>query len=1600
MIAFSDRRPVTILMASVALCILGVLSWNRLPVQLLPQVVFPEIQINVIQPGAFAEQLEREAVIAVEAEVATVSGVREITTQVTGNAANITVTLEQNVDMKFALVKLQQKMNAVQASLPTGTRVTLERFDTSDFTSFLMQIDVRSTMSLDDTREVAERRVRPRLEQVDGVVNVMVGGGRRSTIEVTLDPDKLEALHIPAERIQEKINAYHRQRAYVGRVIEDQRWVDVNVEGRINDLTDLKALIIEPTTGTRLDQVATIGTSADDRTELYRVNGKSSVGLFIQKDNLSNLLAVSDATLEAVSRLNQELAPEGFDLVVGFNQAEMVRLAIDQLEQHALSGLLLSVAVLFLFLRDVRPVAILATAIPISLLVTANLMYGWNLSVNILSLCGLALAIGMLMDNGVVVLENVFRRFQRGGASREAAVAGTKEMSRSIFASTVTTVLVFLPVLFVESKARLVVRELALSVMFPLVVSLIVAMTVVPLLAGRLLAGRSMRAFGGGRILEIYRTLLKTALRHRLYTIILVAIGFTVSVLAGGLVILSRAPAPPPSRIDVYVTAPRGATLDATDALVRRVEAYIGEFPGIKEYRTNLRPEEAQISIEFAAKDNQVDPAELNRLKDRLVRLNERLTGVTVGFEPPRRTGGQSGSGDNLAGLLSTQKTLRIRGYDMVTLRQISDQLVQTLGTIPEVNRNAVRSDLRAGSPELQVRGDRERLASAGLTMASLMRLLPSTRPEGQRAATPFVTPQGEVDIRLTTLGAENRRPEDIETIRLQGGDGRPLFLREVADVRTDIGESNIVRFNQERQAQITYDFTDQTLQSQPLLERAEAQIAQLVETFRLPEGFSVEQVVPEDETTVYYWMFGIGALLIYLFLAAQFESLLSPLVILGTVPTAIIGALAALMLSGTALSLGEGAPMALLGMIVLLGIVVNNGIILIDRIASLRREDGYRWQRAVLVASQQRVRPIVMTSVTTMVGVLPLAIKQGTELELWPPFAITVFGGLAVSTFSTLIFIPALYVGLEQTSAWLKRIGPLGLVIGSAAAIAELVWLYTEYPSKLYVGLLALPVWFLHCGLLYGIQQYRMVRREKVRLSDRITGIEIRNLTKTYGLSGRFRRDWGKRKRRVVRLVEQGSLPWTQQAVVNSAIWLGAGGLMLAYAHTLITHPFWIVLVSLLTAGWVLGVREGWYAVRFLRGKPPARNRPNRLRRLIAWKWLQQKPEATFDGRSVTPIDFPRRGGLWLLMAVVAYLHFKLAIAGVTAAAAILGLIGFELYRIGRRMEDGRINPEHPAGRLIKLKRAIYTLVRNLPVIRPPKAQITALHGVSLSFGSGMFGLLGPNGAGKTTLMRILVGVLEESRGSIFINGRKLDEQREVFHGAIGYLPQGFGLYENMTAYAYLENHALLNGIYETAVRQNLIEDILNGVGLWERRNDLIRTFSGGMKQRVGIAQTLLHLPQIIVVDEPTVGLDPRERIRFRNLLGELARDRIVVFSTHIVEDIASTCHDLAVLVDGAVLYRGSPEELIRRAEGKVFEALAPEEEFDFWRQRLHVVNHSKVDGAVRFRYVVEEEDTDVTKGLMGRPTLPTLEDAYVNLLRGKLTAVELLPTETTGTP
>jgi ABC-type multidrug transport system ATPase subunit len=779
------------------------------------------------------------------------------------------------------------------------------------------------------------------------------------------------------------------------------------------------------------------------------------------------------------------------------------------------------------------------------------------------------------------------------------------------------------------------------------------------------------------------------------------------------------------------------------------------------------------------------------------------------------------------------------------------------------------------------------------------------------------------------------------------------------------------------------------------MLTAAQAQIDRFVQDMRLPQGFSIERLAGEDKQTVYYWMIAIGALLIYMLLAAQFESLSTPLVILGTVPTAIIGALITLTLSGTPLSLGEGAPMALLGLIVLLGIVVNNGIILLDRISLLQHRHGYRWQRAVIVAGQSRVRPIIMTSATTILGLFPLSLKQGTEFELWPPFAITVLGGLLISAFATLIFVPVLYVGIEQTKTWLRKIGVLGISAATILAGGMVYWYYSSYGSLFYTTIIILPVWFSFLGLIYAGQRLVSVRQEKQRLASGSLIIEVQNLTKIYGSPGRFSRQWHRQKRRWQKLVRQGILPWQRDSLTESVIWMSAIGALLIYLHGFFTNGFWITVISATTLAWLFGVREFWYRWRFINNLPvnPEIPYPAWLRMLGRWcyqvllfGWLirlvrRGKAPAPEPAETApeSPLHFRRQGTVALVLLFLGYLQLRQVTPWLVIPVLVLTLLIANFNRIARKIERGDINPEEPQGKFRKIKRGFYLITRALPFIRPPKQKVVALQSVNLTIGKGMFGLLGPNGAGKSTLMRILVGVLEQDRGSIKINGMRLDENRETFHATMGYLPQNFGLYENMTPLEYLNHHALTNGIYESENRRALIGSLIESVGLWERRNDKIKSFSGGMKQRVGIAQTLLHLPQIIVVDEPTVGLDPRERIRFRNLLSDLAKDRIVVFSTHIVEDISSTCHDVAVLNRGKLVFRGAPEEMQKQAAGMVFEVVIPDEQLTFWQTRVQVTQHSKAAGGIRMRFLADKPIAE----LQAQAVEPTLEDAYVYLLR-----------------
>jgi ABC-type multidrug transport system ATPase subunit len=729
-------------------------------------------------------------------------------------------------------------------------------------------------------------------------------------------------------------------------------------------------------------------------------------------------------------------------------------------------------------------------------------------------------------------------------------------------------------------------------------------------------------------------------------------------------------------------------------------------------------------------------------------------------------------------------------------------------------------------------------------------------------------------------------------------------------------------------------------LQSQPLLEASRAYVQAVVSEMVLPEGYSIEMIEAEEET-IYYWMMGIAALLIFMILASLFESLSAPLVILCTLPAAILGSCWALILSGTGLTSQE-APMALLGLIVLSGIAVNNGIVLIDAIETLRRR-GFRRERAVLAASRSRVRPVLMTSATTILGMLPLALIFGGDYEIWPPFAIVVIGGLAVSTVSTLVFIPVVYMGIDQTKAWLADIGWFGIVLGTAAAAGLTHWVNDYYQSLFWTCLLALPAWMLCMGTVWIVQRIYRARMASLIEIGNIEHLEIRNLTKIYGAPGQFKREWDRFKRRDERLSERGQVVVDKKAIKDSLWWKLPLLALLIYLETYFEQGSWIFLTGLALWGLVHHLVLCAATLRDFQ---------------IENRWISQ------IARLILPLVF------------VAFIHWRLELISLTIATSTIYLLYRIIGFLANRVGQGRVDPEHIPGKLGPVKGIVYRGAAAVPLIGVPRPQFQALGGVSLDIPRGMFGLLGPNGAGKTTLMRIVCRVLSSNYGSVLANG-KIPLTHRNMQGVIGYLPQHFGLYLHMSAYNYLEYRALLEGFKDGVARRKRVQECLEQVNLWDRRDDPIGSFSGGMKQRVGIAQTLLHLPQIIVVDEPTAGLDPLERIRFRNLLARFSQEKIIIFSTHIVEDIAGSCNRLAVLNHGKVLYTGTPIEMRDLARDKVWEALLPDQRFEALERDLDMITHVRVPDGIRVRFLATDPIPEA------RAATPTLEDAYLYLLR-----------------
>jgi len=1563
------HRKTLISMLFIGLTLLGFISYKNLPVELFPNAELPLLIVQVSgQVEVDPSFMENQLIIPLEGGIGTLEGIEEIGSFAEQRRGTIMVYYTQNTNIKYAYLKLQERVNAIKPTLPEGFFVNVLKIDTEQLANQFMGLEVRGSGGVDRVRNIVDQKIVKKLENIDGIANVEVFGGRQKTVEVILNEDVCEAYGITPYQVRSLIQQNNRNKAFVGQVYDNTRRYFVNVTAEFEDIRQLENIVVRAQGPVLLKDVAQIYMGVKEESSISRVNGKDAVTVQLVRDAQVNLIELSHITKDVIQNLNEELQSQDIETVIQSNMADEMERNIDLIIQLALIGGCLAVIVLWMFLRNLRLVVTITLAIPISIFTAFNFFYAFNISINSLTLVGMALAIGMLLDNSVVVLENIYRHASGKKDVDDAVVQGTKEVWRSIFAATLTTITVFLPFLFSSNfMVKLIGHHIGVSIISTLTVSLVVALLLIPMVTHFFLKRKSETNASTfrivsqkNRLIQIYTLLLKSSIRFPARTIIGAVILFFLSVFICLALSLNVSREMQSEEFNLYVTMSSGSTLESTDIVVEDLESRLENLEERQDVVSKIYEEEAVVTIRLKDDYQDINNRSIAQIKSDIQDRIDDFRSAEVSFEQSTSssryrggTGSNPGAGfERLLGIGSQTERVVIKGRDFSRMRNVAEDIQYYLEDLSTIQ--TVRLNISENRPEVHLLFDLQMLQLNDISLNNIAYELSSFQNEFSSGLN-FKQGTDEYDITIRSDRPSDdteKTMDDLRKLQIPGSSGTTYELRQLGQPIYSTGMSSITRVNQEKQIEVTYRFLSEVNNSKSFLTAARLEIDELIANLMIPSGIAVEVIHEETDLSEFYFLIGAAFVLIYMILASVFESFSTPVVMMFSIPLAAIGSFWGLILTGNSLFNAN----TLTGFLILLGVVVNNGIILIDYSRILRRQ-GYRRSRALMKAGQARIRPILITTITTIVAMVPLAMGKAEYVtNIGSSFAITVIGGLSLSTLFTLVFIPTLYSGLESALAWIRNLNWKIKIVQLAIFLfgCYLIYFYVEdFVWKLvdlFLILIVIP------GLTYFIlTSLRQAKTKLIQATDPIT-IKIQNLVKIYDQDKRFVREWKKGKK----IQEHAGIfkKFTVWRDFDSFVWqFPLLGFLIYFVYSYINRPFWLFALSHAIYFWIFYL---WKPVQSFLIEKHHRTGKSFYRKIEKGLYT-----SFFWGFPLfNLILFQIR---WHNITVVLIIGF-------------LWYLSLSIYNTSNRLHRENINIHRLTGKFVKIRSRFYRFVQIIPVIGKKKRPFRALSRVSLEIGKGMFGLLGPNGAGKTTLMRIICGILEQSYGKIRINGIDTLEKREELQGLIGYLPQEFGTYENMTAFEFLNYQAILKGLVDKDEREKMVENALSSVHMVEHKDQKIGSYSGGMKQRIGIAQILLHLPRILVVDEPTAGLDPRERIRFRNLLVELSRERVVIFSTHIIEDISSSCNKVAVLNRGELRYLGEPVQMTRIAEGQVWQFHVPAKEFESLRKELFIVHHMRDGERIRVRCISETKPFEHAKSIR-----PSLEDAYLCLLREK---------------
>jgi len=1023
---FAVNRPASITILALAIVLLGFINLSKLSIDEMPEMEMPMVTVMTTYSGASPESVEEEVTKPLESALVSLSDVEDIESTSSSGSSTIMITFNYGIDMDQAALDIRDKVGMIEARLPDGAdSPTIMKFDSSSMP--IIQISLSGeNMSLAKLQSLAEDTIEPRLSRISQVSSVSITGGQDREIQVELDTNKMESYGLTLSDINKFMQTGNFDMS-TGSLKYGNRKYYVRTIQEYNKVADIGKIPITITGGSTiyLRDIATIEDTTADRTMYTRLNGETSVGISCQKESGSNTVDACTAIKNEIEKMSQELGGELHYEIIS-DQSESIQESIDSTKRMLYEGAVLAAVVLVMFLRRWRSTVIVFISIPLSLIATFTGMYFLGYTVNTITLGGLAMGIGRIIDDSIVVYENIHRHRGLGLSMKEAAIMGAKEVGGAVLASTLTLFAVFVPMMTVEGMAGMMFKPLAATICIAIACSFVVAISVVPMLSSRFLSNKVIKAvdpnkrknifsrivdaFGNAidNLGERYKVILAWSLKHRRRVLLSVGALMAASLLTVTSIGMEFFPSSESNEISLSIETDRGSSLDDTDAIIAQIEDILLQVPEMKDVYTTVGSNGARMfrsssnnkaSITATLADETEDGRSTDQIMEELRKSVATVAGAKIEITKNTTMGGMAG--DDIS--------VEIEGDDLDTLKEISIKVANIVKGVSGA-RN-VSNSLTDGEPEVKVYIDVDKASMYGLTPVGI-----ASEVENVMNGLDTFTYSDEGEDIAVVLGYKDAVEdlEDLKKLTITNSEGVNIKLSNVASFELGRAPVEINRVDQVRQASVTGDIYGRDNNS--VNQEIRTQTAEI----DLPEGYSISlggaNRQMQESFSGLLMALVLAIIMVYVVMVVQYESFFDPFIIMFTMPTAIIGAILSLAITGKSLSVSS-----FLGIIMLMGIVVANAIVLIDYLKQLR-DRGMEKNEAIIEAGRVRLRPILMTSLSTILAMLPLATGLGEEASTMAPMATVVVGGLLVSTILTLVLVPVVYSIFDDWRSKLMR--------------------------------------------------------------------------------------------------------------------------------------------------------------------------------------------------------------------------------------------------------------------------------------------------------------------------------------------------------------------------------------------------------------------------------------------------------------------------------------------------------------------------------------------------------------------------------------------------